>query len=157
MERKTFHLASESVPSCWWQLYPSADYDERVTPYRVDAYTFGGEFTRTQVGCGSRSVSFGVRFVDSGTAAQVNAWWFTRAPLLLAWNLQTGSASTWRCRLVNQTVPLNKSEDPGQLSLFRGLLQLLPTYLIEPFAGLPFTYDDSSLGLLDQTYNPQLP
>jgi len=156
MIRQTFNLAAEAFPTSLYPVYPLPDYDERVTPYRQDGTTYGGELARAQVGCGSRSVGFSLRLVDSGTANLINGWWQTRSPLLLAWNV-VNSPVMWPCRIANLTLPLNRQEDPGQPSLYRGMLQLLPTYMIEPLQGTPFIYDDPIYGLYEQTYNPMLP
>lgn len=162
MERQTFHLAAEGAAASslgnWLQVYPLADYEERWSAPGAERLTLGGRLTRAQVGCGVKSVSFGLAFVASADQATLTSWWLSRAALLLAWDLTSpGSMSFWGCQLGNQLTPVRQQHVPGQGGYYRGMLQLVPTYTMEELTGLPFTYDDASLGLLDQAYNPQLP
>lgn len=159
MDRATFFLAPATYPQSGYQLYPLPDYVEQVTPYRADVPLWGGELSRVQVGSGQRHVSFSLRFVGSEAANAITGWWLSRTPLDLTWNKATARASVWGCLVTNTSEPFMRQQDPGQLQLYRGVLQLTQVGgEPQPFDfGTPFTYDDSSLGLTDQTYNPMLP
>lgn len=144
-----FVITSLSDVSSPYILHPDWSFSDRETMIVSRHRTQGGKLFSYKWSQVFR-YQIPLRFVDSAGKYLLNTWWSDQETL--AFTLDTSETpSTVQCVIVNDSVPVNKSERP-YIDQFSGLLQL---EAIEDSikSGRPFILDDAVFGLLDQSYN----
>jgi hypothetical protein len=149
----SFHLSATVGSTGTFELNPGWNFSEELVVNRQQNRTISGEYNSYQLQGDFFRYTIPMTFVASETRDFIHTWWRDQTDVVLTLNLSSNPESLL-CRIANVIEPLG-ARTPGVFDRYDGMLRLhsIRASTTPVSNRFPFILDNSSLGLLDQTYN----